>query len=776
MLAAPLAVLLALHASAASLTVIGTARPPGALHATPQAAWNLRSDRTMAGLSSRYGDAPLAPVLRGLELQGITPRVYDEMALAPRAAVAEEAARAVAAEAALEAANLPAAAAKADPASPEFGVLAAKAAWLAGPLNGFVPEARRAAVAEAAALLKSKLPADKAARLEAAILRATADWAARETQATPVEAAAASLETTPSRLMTPGVARLRAAADPRLVPPAPTGTLAFKTKVGTLKARAALKRALARRVYRPALNAFRHVMEHAGELYRKYISGQPQGKHDFRWGVIERLHKEGDFRGSFGHPVYDGQAEVMSGVIFRQDALDSLKTMTVRIGAAEVSPMLGISGMSYPQLSAESHLSLLYIHLKMAKELGVRQLYNTGEGGPGLLLGLLSRNPETVKAWIIAWNVANEQFKPGSWNEAKVVQQVDDLMKARDALFAEFTPEDLLRAQIVTQYGSALNGARGPDGRVDFDKVRRHAEDPHTVMTQYKLKQAAKRGAKVDPRKVDDIVAAFREIPRGKPFKSPEIAPDMASYEEIAALIKATKLVTGKPVSLKFGVGDTADLLAFLTALRDVDALPDHIQLDGRGDDFSPGSGNAPPGANTSLPSREAIIAADAVMKKLGIRERVVLDATGDILQPIDGVEALALGADLISAGRGWMGMALGCAKVKACAEGACPYGIAAKSGSMVGLSLDPTKIAPKGYLAASNWHKSYIQTLAEAGLDDWRQGRRRLGLDANSGRIRVKDGPKTVPLDRFYDPRYVADLLRGALTGREVRRFVFGR
>lgn len=777
MLAVPLAALLALGASAGPLPVLSAARPAGALHATPQHAWGGALDRTLAGLSTRWGDVALAPVLRQLELQGVTPQVYGELPLAPRAALAEQAARAVAAEAASESALLVGRLRTADPASPQYEVLAAQAAWLAGPLSGFVPAERREALASAAAQAKAQLGEAKARRLEAAIAAVALNLGQSALEATPPEAAAAALENPGSRLMTPGVARLRAAGGRlSLAVPSPTDSAVFKAKVGVLKARVAAKRFLARSLYRPLLGAFRRGMEHAGELWRKYVSGQPQAKHDFRWGVIERLHKDGDFRGSFGHPVYGGQAEVMSGVIFRQEALEKLKGAQRRLGPAVLSPTLGISGMSYPQLSAESHLSLLYVHLRLAKEQGLRQLYNTGEGGPGLLLGLLQRDPAAVKSWIIAWNVANGQFAAGGWREAAVVQQVDSLMAQRDALLAEFSEEDLAKAQVVAQYGSALNGARGGDGRVDFDKLRRTAADPHVVMTQFKLKQAAKRGAKVDPKKVDDLVAAFREIPRGRPFKSPEIAPDLASYEEVAALIRATRLVTGKPVSLKFGVGDAADLLAFLQALRDLHALPEHIQLDGRGDDFSPGSGNAPPMANTSLPAREAVIVADAVLKKLGVRERVLLEATGDILQPVDGVEALALGADLIAAGRGWMGMALGCAKVKACAEGTCPYGIASKSNSMVGLSLDAAKVAPKGYLAAANWHKSYVQTLAEAGLDDWTRGRHALGLDSGSARIRIKDGPKTVPLDRFYDPRYVADLLRGALTAREVRWHVFGR
>ena len=44
-------------------------------------------------------------------------------------------------------------------------------------------------------------------------------------------------------------------------------------------------------------------------------------------------------------------------------------------------------------------------------------------------------------------------------------------------------------------------------------------------------------------------------------------------------------------------VAEDEELVEALDVARIGDAV--HIQLDGRGDDFYPGSGNAPPGANT---------------------------------------------------------------------------------------------------------------------------------------------------------------------------------
>lgn len=201
------------------------------------------------------------------------------------------------------------------------------------------------------------------------------------------------------------------------LPAIPTGPV-FRAKVGWLKAKFYVKAAIAKTLFRPALELFRSAMTHGGELWRKYMAGQPQGKHDWRWSVLEGLFKEGDFRGSFGHAVYDGQPEVASPVIFPQPNLEKIRASTHKIGNVEFSPMAGISGMSFPQLSAQSHLSLLYIHLKLAKDTGARTLYNTGEGGPGFALAVLEGDADKAKRELIAWNLANDQFKEGSKAEA----------------------------------------------------------------------------------------------------------------------------------------------------------------------------------------------------------------------------------------------------------------------------------------------------------------------------------------------------------------------
>jgi glutamate synthase domain-containing protein 2 len=556
------------------------------------------------------------------------------------------------------------------------------------------------------------------------------------------------------------------------------------------RARQGTKTFVARKIYRPMLDGFRRQATHAGELYRKYGSGQELDATNFRWSVLETLFTKGEFFASFGHPVHRGAVEVHGPVIQDASLLDRIRQQRHTFGGSllrygrsrparqiTVSAMPSISGMSFPQLSANSILSLMYIHLRLAKE-GMPQLFNTGEGGPKLHLALLAGDANALREEVLQWGYQTGQIKPGSHTEARVAVFIDSLMRARDQLFREFSAADLGQAQIVAQFGTALNGIRGEQHHIDWSKLEQIGRNPHVAMVQYKLKQASKRGARLDKAKVDDLTAAMREIDLkadSKDAKSPELNPEMESKEALAGLILKTRQATGKPVSIKFGLGDVADAYQLMSYLKQRGALPDHIQLDGRGLELSPGSGNAPPMGNTSLPINEATIAMDAILKKLRIRDRVYVEATGDIQLPADGVEKLALGADGISAARLWLGMGLGCAKVKACAAGSCPYGIASRSGQIFAMSLDPNVIARKGFAAAKSWYLAYTEKLAETGSANWTQFRQNAGLARRSSRIVKADDRGVVTLRSYYAPERVAEFLDPAFTRREIETFVYG-
>jgi glutamate synthase domain-containing protein 2 len=552
----------------------------------------------------------------------------------------------------------------------------------------------------------------------------------------------------------------------------------------------ATHRSVARKAYRPALESGRALMEHVGAIARKYVIAHEPDDFNRRWAALEKLYAEGQFTGSFGHLVGEGTPEVMSRLIADRMLVEHYDRQIKHIGRdlvlpdgtlievkkLELSMMLGVSGMSFPQLSAPSILSLLYAHVRQAKD-GVRSMLNTGEGGPGFHLAMLEGDEEALRNEVIYWGIKTGELTEGSIDHARVEAHVHALMKDRDHLFKDLSKEDIAKAQIVAQFGTALNGIRGEDNRIDFAKLERIGKNPHVAMIEFKVRQAAKLGSLVSMDKMDAIAAAEREVAAGKGFKSPDVSPEMKSYEDIATLVTATKIATKKPVSLKFAVGEVESIYDFLEHLAKHGALPDHIQIDGGGKELSPGSGNAPPtgsAGNTSLGAREAMMAVDAILKHLGVRDQVHIDVAGEVMMPTDAVEVMALGADSVMGARTWMAMGLGCAKVGDCKSGNCPYGIASKSGSVFAYSLDPTIVGPKAYEAAHGWRKDMLTSMMETGAVDWRSFRKTHGLHARQTTIRIREGGTQLPLQDFYGREKANRLLRDVLSMEEFEDAIY--
>ncbi|MCC6748139.1 MAG: hypothetical protein IT371_10800 [Deltaproteobacteria bacterium] len=539
-----------------------------------------------------------------------------------------------------------------------------------------------------------------------------------------------------------------------------------------------------RRLYRPVLEHGRQLLEWVGSMFRKYVSASAPDAHSARWKNAEAWHDHGEPHMGFGHEVYAGSPLITSPLIPPTGATIKELGEQVRVVGrddyvrkVEFGAAVNTSGMSYPQLSARALVALLYAHVKLAKA-GVRQTYSTGEGGPHMHLAVLSGDGEALKAFVLAHGAQLGDIRPGSYAEAKVRVFIDRLMKERQKLFADLSPEDVKKAQIVMQFGSALNGVRGADGRIDWTRLKDLGASPYVAMVQYKLKQAAKRGARVDASKLSPIAAAVRNLSRKKDAASPPTTDEFSSFESIARLVKRTRQEVRKPVSLKFGVGSVQDTYTFLKFLVENDALPDHLQLDGADRDFSPGSGNATPGDNTSLPINEATIVVDAILKKLGVRDRVFVESTGGALAPADVVEKLALGADGVGAARLMLGVGVGCRMARHC-DGAgklgCPWGIASKDDALATYALDPVKVGQRGALGALAFNRKVALNLAETGTRDWRLFRQSHGLHvADNQLLKYDEGLRPQKLRDYY--RHVAGLVPADVASPdELARLVFG-
>lgn len=556
-----------------------------------------------------------------------------------------------------------------------------------------------------------------------------------------------------------------------------------------VKAKYNVSKTFAQKVYRPTLDFFRHMLEHGGEMWRKYISKQEISKELQRWKFVEDLHEKGKIGGSFGHVIHPGFVDVLGAEAPSAAKIQNIQRTRNKIGrdyiasngkrveiqSLEVSPMMNVSGMSFPQLSAESHITLLATQAKLAKQKGIDITVNTGEGGPMFHLALLDGDVEKLKREVIYWGLQTGDLKPGSIDYQKVVVRIEEIMNLRNQVLDKDTVKN---SKIVAQFGTALNGIRSEDGFVvDFDKLKAIGEHPNVGMIQFKLDQAAKRGSKVDMNKVDAITAAMRRIDRTKGVQSPKTIEEF-SNEELAKLITSTRLITKKPVSIKIAPGDLNFALERMKYLRDHNALPDHIQVDGSTTTFSPGSGNAPFGASVSMTTQNSVIAMDAIMKKLGVRNQVHIEASGGVIYPQDAVEMMVLGADNISSSRFYMGASLGCGRVRACANGSCPYGIAA-SNSIFAKGLDPAMRSDKGLAAAAEWHNYYVDKIAEMGVDDWTKIRQTHGLHVTDPtvlqRIKKRDNNGEQVFIKTYYRNYIYELLSPIMTKAEIDSLVLG-
>jgi len=572
--------------------------------------------------------------------------------------------------------------------------------------------------------------------------------------------------------------------------PKEPATLGYKFNKAITRAKFNFKQLIGRKAWKPGIQVFRKGMLEGGELFRKYMAAQNADSRSYHWAVAENLHYTGSFAGSFGHATFDDDIFIMSPVTYPEAAIKEIRTQymeigndlvmgdtgeTVKVSKFKYSPMVGISGMSFPQLSAPSIISLLYIQVQMAKK-GILYTYNTGEGGAGFHFAILSGDRQRLKNGVMRWANRSQMFAIGSKEHAQTMAYIDYIMDVRDEVFKDVPKEDIARAQIVAQFGSAMNGIKnGEDLEIDYALLEDIASNPNVVMVQYKLKQAAKRGARVDAKKMDHLTQTIRRLKMEGSDKSPANHPDFADYESRARLIIATKLATKKPVSLKFGVGDVQDMYAFLAYLDAKGALPDHIQIDGSDDHFSPGSGNAMPYGDSSLPGDEAVIVVDGILKKLGVRDQVFVEATGGTLLPQKGIEKLALGADGVAAARLWMSMGLGCVGVKRCKDGDCPYGIAARNNSMLAASMDPKVVTARGIAAAEQWFTNYTLWFGEAGSTDWRTFRKTHGLSAPVSRLRKKSGDYMIQLRNTYSIEKLMDLFEGVLSRDEILSLIFG-
>ncbi len=289
--------------------------------------------------------------------------------------------------------------------------------------------------------------------------------------------------------------------------------------------------------------------------------------------------------------------------------------------------------------------------------------------------------------------------------------------------FPSDVPADM--PDIIWQISSSLNGCRDKDG--NFDPLRYQKVMRFCKMSEIKLAQGAKQtGGKLTANKVTESIAYYRGIEAHKDMFAPNRFPYASSIEELFDFIGTLQELSSKPVGIKIVVSDYNSVAPFAAEIKKrIDSgdnrYPDYIAIDGG----SGGSATAPLDMmeRIGLNIKDSIYLVDKVLKVYGVREYVKLSASGKILTPDDVVIILAIGADFVQIGRGFM-MSAGCIRARYCSGTtgrACPVGLATQ---------DEDKRA--GYLVykyaeyVKNYHKNILKgiksLLAVMGLKHYKE------------------------------------------------------
>ena len=248
---------------------------------------------------------------------------------------------------------------------------------------------------------------------------------------------------------------------------------------------------------------------------------------------------------------------------------------------------------------------------------------------------------------------------------------------------------------IVMQMGTAKYGVRDEHGNLSEERLREIAAHEQVRMFEVKLAQGAKpgKGGILPGIKVTPEVAAIRGIPVGQDSISPNRHLDIGNIRELGVFVDRVRTITGKPVGVKFVVGDPAFLDDWFTdCVSHPEHCPDYIQVDGG----EGGTGAAPAALidYVGLPITEALRHVVAARERHGLKDRIRIIASAKLITPDKVAWALCMGADFVSSARGFM-FSLGCIQAMKCGSGLCPTGVTSSKERLIA-GLDPTDKAAR--------------------------------------------------------------------------------
>ncbi|MSQ42564.1 MAG: hypothetical protein EXR65_05995 [Dehalococcoidia bacterium] len=107
------------------------------------------------------------------------------------------------------------------------------------------------------------------------------------------------------------------------------------------------------------------------------------------------------------------------------------------------------------------------------------------------------------------------------------------------------------------------------------------------------------------------------------------------------------------PIGVKIVLGDERFVDGLARTLAEEGRGPDYLSVDGA----EGGTGTAPLSLtdHMGVPLHDALVAVDDAYRRWGVRDRITIIGAGRVITGAEAAYALALGADLVNIGRGFL-------------------------------------------------------------------------------------------------------------------------
>lgn len=274
------------------------------------------------------------------------------------------------------------------------------------------------------------------------------------------------------------------------------------------------------------------------------------------------------------------------------------------------------------------------------------------------------------------------------------------------------SPYHLQGGDLIFQVGTGYFGAgKTVDGKRVFDDAifKENAIRPQVKMIEIKFSQGAKpgHGGILPAQKNTQEIATIRKVEPFTQVDSPPSHSAFSNFEEMITFIqKVRDLSEGKPVGIKFCVGDTDEIEQMIQTFAKADNYPDFIAVDGG----EGGTGAAPPEFTNYIgtPLQEGLVFVNTLLKKYKLKNQIKIIASGKAIDAFDVIKYLALGADAIAMARSFM-LSLGCIQARECNLDTCPVGVATQDDDLV-----KALVVEKKNVRVKNYHDKTIKAVKE--------------------------------------------------------------